>query len=182
MLQTDPPPGVWAAPKGDRLTELEASLQVGALPGPRGASLLCQRARKSLLGLPPSRDVVEGCESLSAAARCTSCRCLPGRPAASERHAKNTVAAPLLPGLLCVVPLLLLPGRAPWALCTRAACSSFRSTSQPGAAVAAAAAPGPVRLAATPPANAPPWHDAPPPPTHTHTCAGTPLSRPRSSL
>lgn len=28
MLQTDPPPGVWAAPKnGDRLTELEAQIQ-----------------------------------------------------------------------------------------------------------------------------------------------------------
>lgn len=29
MLQTDPPPGVWAAPKGDNLTELEAQVQVG---------------------------------------------------------------------------------------------------------------------------------------------------------
>lgn len=31
MLQTDPPPGVWAAPKGSSLTELEAQLQVGLL-------------------------------------------------------------------------------------------------------------------------------------------------------
>ena len=31
MLQTDPPPGVWAAPKGDKLSELEAQIQVGAL-------------------------------------------------------------------------------------------------------------------------------------------------------
>jgi hypothetical protein len=28
MLQNDPPPGVWAAAKGDKLTELEAQLQV----------------------------------------------------------------------------------------------------------------------------------------------------------
>lgn len=28
MLQSEPPPGVWAAPKGDRLTELEAQVQV----------------------------------------------------------------------------------------------------------------------------------------------------------
>ena len=33
MLQTEPPPGVWAAPKnGDRLTELEAQIQA-RLPG-----------------------------------------------------------------------------------------------------------------------------------------------------
>lgn len=30
MLQSDPPPGVWAAPVGDRLTELEAQIQVMA--------------------------------------------------------------------------------------------------------------------------------------------------------
>lgn len=29
MLQADPPPGVWAAPRGDSLTQLEAQLQVG---------------------------------------------------------------------------------------------------------------------------------------------------------
>ena len=30
MLQTEPPPGVWAAPKGDKVTELEAQIQVRA--------------------------------------------------------------------------------------------------------------------------------------------------------
>ena len=28
MLQNEPPPGVWAAPKGDKVTELEAQIQV----------------------------------------------------------------------------------------------------------------------------------------------------------
>lgn len=31
MLQAEPPPGVWAAPKGDKLTELEAQLRVRGL-------------------------------------------------------------------------------------------------------------------------------------------------------
>ena len=32
MLRTEPPPGVWAAPKGDKVTELEAQIQVRGGP------------------------------------------------------------------------------------------------------------------------------------------------------
>lgn len=43
MMQTEPPPGVWAAPKnGERLTELEAQIQARA-PGGRAPLTCCWR-------------------------------------------------------------------------------------------------------------------------------------------
>ena len=42
MLQMEPPPGVWAAPVGDKVTELEAQLQVGTARRSAQASRLVQ--------------------------------------------------------------------------------------------------------------------------------------------
>jgi hypothetical protein len=64
MLERDPPHGVWAAPKGDKITELEAEIQVWAIglgAGDRGPSGDCPGAApSSLFSAGPSWHPVRG--------------------------------------------------------------------------------------------------------------------------
>jgi hypothetical protein len=109
MLQTEPPPGVWAAPKGGKVTELEAQIQVRAGMIEHAATLLRrvqQRRAAATVGAacrPPCQAATGGTAQPPP---------VPHPPASALRAA-------------C---------RAPRTLSTREACSAWRSTSLPGAA------------------------------------------------